>query len=424
MSDDSESVTVLADIPANCGMYTAQEVRDYVSGAISDYDSDVTGGCGVAVAIGMLQSRVACGVEPALFELSGVVDNRILPVSGDSSPLESGKAALILSSGVDGLEAIYFNKRIGTSSQAWDRVMLESDFESEQLACGMTNVQFMQAIAKGVWCGIGSRWQSYGPIDGVTGAFDEAHDGFLAYETLTSNFSLSPDKLRTTSQFLSGLISATVDDYSLSGDINMGRLLELSGLLNDLYNGGKLITSGNICNYVSGCIGERLAQIESGLSGVENCCSNIGDISDALADLTCGLAGLNSAISGITLALSGIAAEVSGLPAAIVAAIDAAADEPDASPAMVRAAAKIADVAPQEVHNMNADINAEVTNLSNALDGVADAAEEVADALDEVADATDGSTSETASEASSGASEVAETASAESTGVGAITFFP
>ena len=326
-------------------------------------------------------------------------------LSGETATKESVAALIRVScgavevgSGEENLEHFKFHQ-----SGGWTNVVLESDLPSAISGLYDDIVNWESGL-------IGQARQLY--------PFSGADDYSLATEVARRAF--CGDAVYEAFCGMSGSVSGVIRKIS-----GIASAFEYDSMIGTLATLARDIEStGTFCTLVEQCLTDKFEEIESGISGLENCCENVSNLSGAVSDLNSAISSLNSSVSGITSAISGIADAVSGLPAAIVAAIDAAADEPDASPAMVRAAAKIADVAPQEVHNMNVDINGKVDDLADALDGVADAAGDVSDALDEVADATEGSTSETASEASSGAAEVADTASDESTGIGAITFFP
>lgn len=340
MSDDSESVTMLADIPANCEMYTAQEVRDYVSGALDDYNVSVVSG-----ALDGLQS----GLD-YLTENSALKDDvAALIKEADSGDDPSIQWNLLLGSGVEGLIGAKLHCNGG-----WTSFLLESDF-SGYMSSGKDFLQFAGSVAEqieeyshGDYSGFisgGYRGaQVYGELgDSVGGVSGKSWSAFIStMRDIVSGLSMSGDGQGMSA--FSGLVAGSYVTMS-AVQSEMGDRLEDYARKEDL------------CSLISGCLSGYTA---------------------SLTALTNAVSGLNNQVSVLQ---SGIENMVSGLANTIVQSLTTAEEEAETPEEQQRvAAAKAAFADP--VKKAETIDNAK-KNIGNSInDNITPAVNDVADALD------------------------------------------
>lgn len=342
MSDDSESVTMLADIPANCGMYTAQQVRDYVSGALEDYDVSVASG-----ALDGLQS----GLD-YLTENSALKDDvAALIKEADSGDDKSIQWNLLLGSGVEDL--------IGAKLHCdgrWTSFLLESDF-SGYMSSGKDFLQFAGSVAEQI------EEYSHGDYEGfISGGYRGAQVyGELGDSVGGVSGKSWSDFINTMRDIMSGL--------SLGGPGD-GQGMEAFGYLTN----GAYPTRQEVNSEINNEL--------SGYARKENLCSLI---SGCLSGYTASLTALTNAVSGlnsqVVVLQSGIENMVSGLADTIVQSLNTAEEEADTPEEQQRvAAAKAAFADPVK---RDETIDAAKKSVGNSINGdITPAVDSIADALD------------------------------------------
>ena len=344
MSGESESVTaaMLADIPANCGVYTAQQVRDYVSGELEDYDVSVVSG-----ALDGLQS----GLDYLTENYALKDDVAALIKEADSGDDPSVRWNLLLGSGVPDLIGAKLN-----IEGVWTSFLLEGDF-SGYMSSGKDFLQFAGSVAEqieeyshGDYSGFisgGYRGsQVYGELgDSVGGVSEKSWSAFKS--TMMDIMSGLRRGEPGDGQGMEAFDLLTYGAYPTRQEVNSEINNELSGYAR----------KEDLCSLISGCLSGYTA---------------------SLTALTNAVSGLNNQVGVLQ---SGIENMVSGLADTIVQSLTTAEEEADTPEEQQRvAAAKAAfadpvkrdetiDAAKKSVGNsINEDITPAVDNVADALD--------------------------------------------------------
>ena len=341
MSGESESVTaMLADIPANCGVYTAQQVRDYVSGALDDYNVSVVSG-----ALDGLQSGLDYLTENSTLK----DDVAALIKEADSGDDPSLGFNLLLGSGVESLDGAKLHCNGG-----WTSFLLESDF-SGYMSSGKDFLQFAGSVAEQI--------QEYSNGD-YEGFISGGYRGAQVYGELGD--SVGGVSGKSWSAFISTMRDI-VSGLSMSGD-GQG-MSAFSGLV-----AGSYVTM----SAVQSEMGDRLEDY----ARKEDLCSLI---SGCLSGYTASLTALTNAVSGlnnqVSVLQSGIENMVSGLADTIVQSLTTAEEEAKTLEEQQRVAAA-KDAFADPVKKAETIDNAK-KNIGNSInDNITPAVNDIADALD------------------------------------------
>lgn len=277
MSDDSESVTVLADIPANCGMYTAQEVRDYVSGELADYDASVVSGALVELRSGVAELSGSMATESSVAGL----------IKTDYPTQYCGQ--LLLGSGEENLIGAKLHYNDGETS-GWTDVLLEKDFPcAGGTLSGKDLIRFGASVAEQI--------DYYSNNGDYSGFVSGGYLGLQVYDELSNN--VGGISGYGWSNFISTM-QRIVSGLSLSG----------SGCGWDafwLMVQGSYITMADVQDEMTDRLSEYVRD--------EDFCTKLSGCTDFTASL-----------SGLTSAISGLNAQVSGLQSGIENMIDSLAE--------------------------------------------------------------------------------------------------
>jgi len=337
----SESVTgglPFGDIPADTEMFTAEQTVSKIA-SLQTILSGITeeGWSGLDNIISGIDSVTATFATKAeLSGLSGVVVDRIAPISGD----------LLLACGVDSGIGVYRvcywkNKRDGTSESV--QLLDEAMFQMCGL-CGNDVVdivneanRFLQYVSP-----------TYGDRDGVA-AGSRVLDPYYAVSGLglANGNGFLTDRGTALSGFINKLTSGGGGGDGGGGGGGDGGS-EPAFIPPNFWPGGDPQSGDTFCDLVSGCMGDlpdRVSGLESGfadLSGkiadLSGCCEQVADLSgcceqagaslEALAGL---LENLESAIYSLEEAVSGMYEDIGDaiVDALTSEALEAVFDDPD-----------------------------------------------------------------------------------------------